>query len=94
MTSFAGKKVQIKVDDVVWREVGDELVVLELSSSTYLNLNGAAKHLWLELAYGATVGELVDSLTERYGIASDQALADSETFLASLSDRDLIIVEA
>jgi hypothetical protein len=85
------KKVELKADDVVWREVGDELIVLELATSTYLTLNGTAKHLWLTLADGATFDELVDSLAGRYRISDEQARTDATSFLEALTARDLIV---
>ncbi len=80
----------LRVDEVVWREVGDDLVVLELSTSTYLTLNGSAKQLWIGLAEGATVPGLVDRLTSLYGISDEQALTDTEVFLAALAERKLL----
>jgi hypothetical protein len=91
MTHTPGEKLQLKAEDVVWREVGEELVVLELSTSTYLTLNGTAKHLWESLAGGATFDGLVESLAERYGITADQARADVEAFVTALTDRGLLL---
>jgi len=85
--------VQIRVDDVVWREVGDELVVLELSTATYLNLNGTARHLWQLLVDGSTVQGLVDDLVLKYGISAIQAMADVEAFISGLSDRNLLMAD-
>ena len=85
-----GEKLYLKSDDVVWREAGDELVVLELSTTTYLTLNGTAKQLWLGLAAGSTVEDLVGMLIETYGITSEQAMSDTESFVAELADRELI----
>jgi len=81
---------RLRLDEVVWREVGDDLVVLELSTSTYLTLNGSAKQLWIGLVDGATVPELAERLTARYGITEEQALADTEAFLSALGDRKLL----
>jgi hypothetical protein len=94
MTFSATDKLQLKVDDVVWREVGDELVVLELSTSTYLTLNGTAKHLWLSLSDGSTVEALVDMLATKYQISHEQATRDTEAFLTSLDDRELLVRDA
>ena len=91
MTYPPEEKIQIKVDEVVWREVGEEMVVLELATSTYLTLNGAAKHLWERLASGATFDELVDVLADRYRISAVQARDDAESFLSALSERDLLV---
>ena len=83
--------MQLNADEVVWREVGDELVVLELSSSTYLTLNGTAKQIWEGLADGATREALVEGLVARYGIGEDRARGDVDSFIAELSDRDLLV---
>jgi hypothetical protein len=90
MTYSPDEKLQLKVDDVVWREVGDELVVLELATSTYLTLNGTAKHLWVSLSGGSTADELTEMLAERYEISIEQARSDTESFLAALADRELL----
>jgi hypothetical protein len=82
--------MRLRVDQVAWRDVGDELIVLELATSTYLTLNGSAKQLWLGLVSGATAEELVGSLVAAYGISVDQAGADTESFLAALLERKLI----
>jgi len=84
------EKLYVKADDVVWREAGDELVVLELTTTTYLTLNGTAKQLWLGLLDGATVDELVGTLSGRFGISAEQARADTESFVSALSDRALL----
>ena len=81
---------RLRVDDVVWREVGEDLVVLELSTSTYLTLNGSAKQLWIGLAEGGTVPGLVERLTSLYGISDEQASSDTEAFLAALAERKLL----
>ncbi len=90
MTVSPDQKLTIKVDDVVWREEGDQLVVLELTSTTYLTLNGSAKQLWLCLTDGATKEELVGMLVDTYGISAEQAVSDVESFLAALTERGLL----
>jgi hypothetical protein len=81
----------LKTDDVVWREVGKELVVLELSTSTYLTLNGTAKHIWESLVTGSRFEALIGALVERYGISEEQAELDAAAFLYVLDERDLLI---
>jgi hypothetical protein len=91
MTISRDEKLQLKVDDVVWREVGDELVVLELSTSTYLTLNGTARYLWERLTDATTIDGLIEMLVEHYQISADQARSDAESFLSALADRELIV---
>ena len=84
---------RLRVDDVAWRDVGDELIILELATSTYLTLNGSAKQLWLGLASGASIEQLVDTLVSTYGISAEQAGSDTEVFLAALVERKLVELE-
>jgi hypothetical protein len=94
MTYPSDHKFQLKVEDVVWREVEDELIVLELPTSTYVTLNGTAKQLWEALVSGATIDALVELLVQCYGITSEEARADAESFLSALSARSLLIGDA
>ena len=74
----------INTHDVVWREIGDELVVLQISTATYLSINGSGRTLWKRLVDCATPTELVEALTERYGIEAEVARRDVDGFVASL----------
>jgi len=78
----------------VWRNVGNELVVLELSTSTYLTLNGPAKRLWEALASGFGVEELIEMLVERYKISEELARKDTESFLTELAQRKLLVSDS
>jgi hypothetical protein len=90
MTNTNGKTLLLKIDNVVWREVDEELVILELPTTTYLTLNGSAKQLWLRLAEGATSEDLALMLSDRYGISQEQAASDTESFLSDLDQRQLL----
>ena len=90
-TEENGQVVQLCWDILTWREVGDELVVFNAEKGTYLTLNASAKGLWLELAGGTTVTELVHRLSERYDLSVEQASGDVESFLFSLRQRDLLV---
>lgn len=94
MSAPSEEKLQLRVDDVVWRDVGDDLVVLELSTSTYLTLNGTARHIWESLAIGATIDVLIEMLVDRYQITEQRARTDAESFLSALSERDLLVRDA
>ena len=81
---------RLRADDVVWREVDGEIIVLEMQSGVYLNLNGSAKVLWAALNEPVSVERLVALLVDTFGISEQQAGADSRAFLADLSDRSLV----
>jgi Coenzyme PQQ synthesis protein D (PqqD) len=77
-------------DDVVWREVLDEIIVLDQASWRYLTVRGAGVTLWPGLVGGATLGQLADRLVERFGIDRGLAGADVTRFVGLLGDRGLL----
>jgi len=84
------QKLRLRIDDLAWREVGDELVVLEVTTTTYLTLNGSARVLWERLVDGVTRSELTDTLVDRYGITLEKADKDVDAFLDVLRQRSLL----
>lgn len=83
-------RLRLLTDDLTWREVGDELLILKLSTGTYLTLNVVGKELWSKLEEGATAAQLAESLVERYGISSEQAAEDVAAFIDDLTSSGLL----
>jgi hypothetical protein len=75
---------------VEWRTYGNEVVLLDLRTSTYLSTNPAASVLWRLLADGTSHASLVDALVETYAVPREQAVADVDAFLAECRRRDLL----
>ena len=90
-TEESGCILQLCLDILTWREVGDELVVFNAENGTYLTLNASAKGLWQRLARGTTTQELVRGLCVGYDLSAEQASDDVETFLDSLRQRQLLL---
>ena len=78
----------------VWREIGDEVVILDVPTATYLNLNGSGRALWKRLDVGTTPSELVAELVATYAIPVEQAATDVAAFLGELSKRSLLSLPA
>ncbi len=78
--------LRIRADELEWRLVDDEVVILDLHNQHFLSLNPSGARLWKALADGgATRAELVAELVAAYGIDATQAAADVEELIASLS---------
>jgi hypothetical protein len=91
MTDFATKgKITLNTEAMVWREVGDELLVLEVGTAAYLTINGTARMLWLQLEDGCEWNELVHSLVARFRVRREDAERDIATFLTDLETRSLL----
>jgi ribosomal protein S16 len=85
------KRLKLDGDRAVWREVGEEVVVLDVETATYLSLNGSGGALWKRLDAGATLSELVAELVSAYGVPEAQASKDVEDFLSALRERSLLL---
>ena len=83
-------RIKLRGEDLAWRELDGEIIVVDLRSSRYLNVNSTGATLWPRLAQGATQNELVNALVETFAIPSDQALRDVSAFVQMCVERDLL----
>ena len=83
--------LQLRNDGVNWRQIDDEIVVLDGDGGTYLAINGSGAILWSSLVAGATREQLVSALVDAYGIEPSQAATDTEAFLKSLEEHRLLL---
>ncbi|WP_216843525.1 PqqD family peptide modification chaperone [Phytoactinopolyspora alkaliphila] len=75
---------------MTWREIDGEMVILDLSSSTYLRTNQTGSTLLRLLAEETSVDELADGLMAAYGIPAEQASTDVDAFLEMLREKNLL----
>jgi hypothetical protein len=81
---------QLRKDDLVWRGVAAETIILDLRTSLYLSLNAAAAYLWQSLEKGATEQQLTDALCAEFGIAAERANEDVRAFIGRCQERGLL----
>jgi hypothetical protein len=82
--------LRLRRDGVAWSDVGGEIVILDLRTSTYFSARDSAALLVAALAEGATTETLVDRVLETYDTTADVAHADVADFLAAMTDRNLL----
>lgn len=82
--------MKLRSDGLTWREIDGEMVILDLASSTYLKTNETGATLMRMLVQERTLEELVDGLTEEFGIDDERARADTEAFVQTLRARGLL----
>jgi hypothetical protein len=83
----------IDATTVSFREVGAEVVVLDLRTSSYVTVNDAGALLWRRLSQGASPEELGLALAERFGLPPEDARRDSAAFLDTLVARQFVTTE-
>lgn len=82
--------LRLRADDMTWRSVESEIVVLDQRDSTYLAVNRTGSVLWPLLVEGATRAQLAAALVDRFGIDEARAATDVDAFVDFLAGRDLL----
>lgn len=76
--------------DVAWRRVDDEVLVLHLRTGYYYALNATGARLWEELASGATFNAACAALVREFSVDIAAARADAAAVLADLCREKLL----
>lgn len=83
--------LRLRENDLSWREIDDEVIAVDVETSTYLGTNQAGTLLWRRLSKGgASRQDLADLLVETYGIEPERARADVQSFLDDLAAQGLL----
>jgi hypothetical protein len=77
----------------VWSRLGDEVVILDLTSSSYLGLDDVGAAVWDSLAEPCTVGEIEARLAAVYEVDLADLSGDLRVFLGDLVARGLVVVD-
>jgi hypothetical protein len=85
-------EIRLRDEDVTWRSVDDEVIVLDRRSWAYLSVNGSGALLWPRVVDGTTRPDLVEALVAAYAIEPDNAAADVDAFVGMLREHDLLQV--
>jgi len=82
---------QLREQELEWKRIDDEIVVLDGRASCYLSIEGSGVSLWAALETGASREQLVAALVDEYDIEPDRAGHDIDVFLADLAERGLLV---
>jgi hypothetical protein len=89
-----GARYRMRRDELSWREVDGEIVVLDERPWTYLHLNETGAAIWSCLVAsgdgGATVPELAAALLAEFAVDAVVANADASALVEQLLARELI----
>lgn len=82
--------IKLRIADIDWRTVDDEVLLLDRRSWRYLALNASGSFLWPKLVEGATREELCSAVVAHYDVTPDRAGSDVDAFLNWLAAEDLL----
>ncbi|MHB8844964.1 MAG: PqqD family protein [Nitrospirota bacterium] len=78
-------------DNYSWRDVNNELVVLNLQSGEYFTFNDVGRLIWLSVNDGKPVGDITRLVVEQYATTEDKAQNDVTAFISNLLTEGLLI---
>ncbi|MHA7820230.1 MAG: PqqD family protein [Erythrobacter sp.] len=81
--------------DVVAREVGGEMVLLDLASGQYFGLDAVGGRIWELLSERPhTLEQLCDAIEAEFEAPRERIEADLMALAAQLSEQELIVAQA
>lgn len=76
--------------NVVARQVGDETVMLDLESGTYLGLDPVGARIWELIGENKTLGQVCEIMLAEYEVSSDVLERDVDRLIEDLLDNNVI----
>ena len=94
MTAISLNNIVTRNDgNLMGGEMGDETVMMDMTSGDYLGLNGVGTSIWKIIEQTTKVSDIVNKLMGEYEV--DQATCETETlkYLNELAKENLIIIQ-
>jgi hypothetical protein len=87
--------VNIRIpDDVVFRVLGDEAVILNLASGVYFGLDTVGTRMWQLMSEHESTETVVEALLAEYEVEKKQLRCDLDDLIRQLSDKGLMTIDA
>jgi hypothetical protein len=90
MTGSTDRTLQVS-DDVVFRELDGEAVILNLSSGTYFGLDRIGTRAWRLIEAHGSLDRVVQQLVEEYDVSADTLRADLSALFDALVAKGLLV---
>jgi Coenzyme PQQ synthesis protein D (PqqD) len=89
----SGQSIRLR-EDLIWRAVEDEVIVLDRRTWSYLSVNPSGAFLWPRVVSGSSRDRLADALATEFGLDATRALAEVDDFVSKLEDHGLLRANA
>lgn len=76
---------------VVFRRLGDEMVLVHLDTDRIYRLNAVGARVWELIAGGLSRGEILGTLLQEFAVTEARLVQDMELVFTLLAQEDLII---
>lgn len=77
-------------ENIAWRNVNDEIVILNLKSGEYFTLNGVGQVIWTAIADEKNVEEIKMKIIDEYDVSKEKATGDIIQFITGMIEEGLL----
>ncbi|MGC2491327.1 PqqD family protein [Candidatus Binatus sp.] len=82
-------KIEIS-KDVIWRELGGEVVMLDLASQQYFGLTGTGSEMWQLIVEHGSSNSVIDRMLDRYDVDPARLRADFDQLVNQLAAKGML----
>jgi hypothetical protein len=80
-------------NEFVWKEIGQQVVVLQFESGAYWTLNETASFAWKSILEGCSADEVAGRLTKTFDVSAESAREDVRELLKNWVEKKMLIPE-
>lgn len=77
-------------DDIVFRVLGDEAVILNVSTGIYFGLDSIGTRMWQLISEHGSLEKVVETLLAEYEVEEGQLRHDLDLLIQRLKDKGLV----
>jgi hypothetical protein len=77
-------------DGVTWRDLGGDVVILNVDTGVYFGLDGSGAQIWRELAKHGSVEKTIESLQQQFDAESDELRRDVDDLVNQFVQKRLV----
>lgn len=77
-------------EDVIFRELDGEAIILNLATGTYFGLDEVGTRVWMLLTESSNIRRVIDVMTGEYDVKSVELERDVLELVSQLSDKGLV----
>ena len=83
------KRVEIS-DGVIWRDLGGDVVILNVETGVYFGLDGSGGQIWRELVEHGSIEKTFASLKQQFDAAPHELRRDLDALVDQLVEKRLV----
>ena len=77
--------------EYVWKEIGDQVVILHLDSGRYYTLNPTGSLVWKCIMEGSSTNQVVERICSRFEVDEESCRSDAEGMIRGFAEKGMIV---